>query len=241
MHLDVIDLHAFYSSPLGEAASRIIRARIREFWPNLADLSLLGIGYATPYLAAFRAEAACTISIMPAPLGVIRWPSEGQNLTGLADETQLPFADASIDRILLVHFLETSEHFRPALREVWRVLAPGGKLLLAAPNRMGLWARLETTPFGQGRPFSRLQLTHLLRDCLFSPEQWASVLHMPPLGPRLMFGAPEKWEHIGKSLWPRFAGVWLVEASKQIYAPIPENARSHIRRLATSRLQPAHN
>lgn len=241
MHLDVIDLHAFYSSPLGQAASQIIGARVRQFWPNLAGLTVLGIGYATPYLAAFQDEAARTIAMMPAPLGVIHWPGESRNLTGLADETQLPFADASIDRILLVHSLETSEHLRPALRELWRVLAPGGKLLLAAPNRIGLWARLETTPFGHGRPFSRLQLTNLLRDCLFSPEQWASVLYMPPLGPRLMFGAPAKWEHIGKLLWPRFAGVWLVEASKQIYAPIPEHARSLIRRLVTAQLQPARN
>ena len=38
-----------------------------------------------------------------------------------------------------------------------------GKLVIVTPNRRGLWARFEHTPFGTGRPFSRGQLTELLR------------------------------------------------------------------------------
>lgn len=238
MHLDVIDLHAFYSSPLGEAARRAIGQKIRQIWPNLAGQSLLGLGYATPFLPPFQNESLRTLALMPASQGVMRWPPDGASLTGLVDETQLPLDDASMDRILLVHSLETSEHIRPALRELWRVLAPGGKLLVIAPNRIGLWARSEATPFGHGRPFSRSQLTHLLRDCLFSPEQWSASLYMPPLGRMMMLRNPDGWERVGKLLWPRFAGVWMVEASKQIYVPIPEHSTARIRQLITAQLQP---
>ena len=238
MHLDVIDLHAFYSSPLGEAAKHVISDKIRQIWPNLAGLSLLGTGYAIPYLPLFQNEAARTLALMPASQGVIRWPAEGASLTGLADETLLPLEDASIDRILLVHSLETSEQIRPALRELWRVLAPGGKLLIIAPNRIGLWARREATPFGHGHPFSRSQLTGLLRNCLFSPEQWSASLYMPPLGRMMMLRNPEGWERMGKLLWPRFAGVWMVEAGKQIYVPLTEHSTTRIRRLITAQLQP---
>ncbi len=237
MHLDVIDLHGFYSSPLGNAARRAIGQKIRELWPSLSGLSLLGMGYATPYLPLFHGEAARTLAVMPASQGVMRWPAEGASLTALADETSLPLDDASIDRILLVHSLETSEHIRPGLRELWRVLAPGGKLLIIAPNRIGLWARSEATPFGHGRPFSRSQLTGLMRDCLFSPEQWSAALYMPPLGRVLMLRNPDGWERAGKILWPRFAGVWMVEASKQIYVPIPEQSRARIRQMITAQLQ----
>ena len=55
------------------------------------------------------------------------------------------------------------------LAEVWRVLTPGGRLLVVVPNRAGLWARMENTPFGYGRPFSRKQLSRLMRDMQFSP------------------------------------------------------------------------
>ncbi len=241
MHLDVIDLHAFYTTPLGEAARRAISLQIRTIWPNLSGLSVMGIGYAPPYLPLFQGEASRTLALMPASQGVMRWPGEGPSLTGLVDETRLPLEDASIDRILLAHSLETSEYVRPALRELWRVLAPGGKLMIIAPNRIGLWARSEATPFGHGRPFSRSQLTHLLRDCLFSPEQWSASLYMPPLGRVLMLQNPDGWERIGKMLWPRFAGVWLVEASKQIYAPVPEHSLARIRQMITTQLQPAGN
>ncbi|MGK2872108.1 MAG: class I SAM-dependent methyltransferase [Alphaproteobacteria bacterium] len=239
MHLDVIDLHAFYSSPLGDASKRAISQKIRQIWPDLTGQSLLGIGYATPYLPLFQGEASRTLAMMPASQGVMRWPNSGPSLTGLMDETQLPLPDASIDRILLMHSIESSEQIRPSLRELWRVLAPGGKLLIIAPNRIGLWARREATPFGHGRPFSRSQLTQLLRDCLFSPEQWSASLYMPPLGRTMLLRNPDVWERVGKLLWPRFAGVWMVEASKQIYAPIPEQSRARIRQLVTTQLQPA--
>ena len=65
------------------------------------------------------------IAMMPASLGVLRWPGEGGNLVTLADEAELPFADYSIDRVLLVHALEVSDEAMPLLREVWRVLAAG--------------------------------------------------------------------------------------------------------------------
>lgn len=237
MHLDVIDLHGFYSSPLGDAARRAIGHKIREIWPGLSGLSLLGMGYAIPYLPLFQGEAARILALMPASQGVMRWPGDGASLTALADETSLPLHDASVDRILLVHSLETSEHIRPGLRELWRVLAPGGKLLIIAPNRIGLWARSEATPFGHGRPFSRGQLTGLMRDCLFSPEQWSAALYMPPLGRVLMLRNPDAWERAGKMLWPRLAGVWMVEASKQIYVPIPEQSRARIRQMITAQLQ----
>ena len=40
--------------------------------------------------------------------------------------------------------------------------AAGGRLLIVVPNRRGVWARSDTTPFGHGRPYSRSQITHLL-------------------------------------------------------------------------------
>ena len=92
-------------------------------------MRLLGIGYATPFLSALSPETERTVALMPASLGVLGWPADGRNLVALADEAELPFADYSIDRVLLVHALETSEQAGPMLKEIWRVLAGGGRLL----------------------------------------------------------------------------------------------------------------
>src|SRR6202034_3771276 len=154
----------FYKVRLGQVARRQIRARIREIWPDLTGMRLLGLGYATPYLRPYLGEAERVFSIMPASQGVLAWPQGERNLTALADEGELPLQDYSIDRVLLVHGLEFSEYSRALLNEIWRVLAGGGRLLVVVPNRRGLWARNAGSPFGQGNPYTTGQLARFLRE-----------------------------------------------------------------------------
>jgi SAM-dependent methyltransferase len=167
---------------------------------------------------------------MPARLGAVPWPQKGQSSSVLVDETDLPLIDEGADRILLVHMLEWSENPLELLRELWRVLAPNGRLLLIVPNRRGLWARVDTTPFGYGSPFSRSQLTRLLKDAMFSPEEWDYALYMPPFSWRVLLKWPRFWERLGLVLWPTFSGVIMVEATKQVYAAVPARETSKVRR-----------
>lgn len=234
MFSDVADLHDFYQSHLGHAAQHILRRRLREIWPDVTGMSLLGIGYATPYLRPFMSQAGRVTAIMPAGQGVIHWPREEPSLTALADEGDLPIADLSVDRLILIHSLECSEQLRRMLRECWRVLSGNGRLLVVAPNRRGLWARFERTPFGHGTPYSRTQLTRLLRDMTFTPLQSRTALFMPPSRRRLMLRSAPVWERIGSHLVPSFAGVLMVEATKQIYAGNPEPGRVRRRHLLTT-------
>jgi SAM-dependent methyltransferase len=230
MPSDVVDLRDFYRTGLGQVARRMIRGAIRRVWPDLHGMRLLGIGYPTPFLAAISPETERTIGLMPAYLGVLGWSPEGRNLVTLADEGELPFADYSIDRVLLVHALETSEQVAPMLKEIWRVLAGGGRLLIVVPNRRGIWARLDRTPFGSGRPYTMSQLSQLLRDEQFTPVGSDTALFIPPARKRMILRSALAWERIGRRWFPTFAGVVLVEATKQIYAK-PAPARALRRRL----------
>src|SRR6185437_10383932 len=230
MASDVIDLRDFYRGALGQVARRMIRRAIQRVWPDLRGMRLLGLGYATPFLSALMADTERTIAVMPASLGVLGWPGDGPNVVALADEGELPFADYSIDRVLLVHALETSEEVRLMLREVWRVLAGGGRLLIVVPNRRGIWARFDRTPFGSGRPYTMSQLSQLLRDEQFTPVGSDAALFAPPAKHRMIMRAAAAWERAGKRWFPTFAGVLLVEATKQIYAK-PAAIRAPRRRL----------
>lgn len=221
MRPDIVDLKEFYARPLGHAARRMIRRRIRAMWPNLKGLNLLGLGYATPYIKPYLPEAERAVAVMPAAQGVAHWPAEGANLAALAEETDLPLPDATFDRVLLVHALESTEALRPMLREVWRVLAPGGRMLVVVPNRRGLWSRGEGTPFAHGRPYSQGQLTRLLRDNLFSPLQWGAALYVPPTHWGFLLQAASTIEKLGGRWFSAISGVVLIEASKQIYAATP--------------------
>src|SRR5437868_2805767 len=129
MSVDVIDLRNFYSQRLGVVARRLINRGVRARWPDVHGQRVLGIGYPTPYLGLFREDAERTLAFMPALQGVMRWPTARPTLAALVDERELPLEDSAVDRILLVHALEMSDDPADLLREVWRVLAPSGRLV----------------------------------------------------------------------------------------------------------------
>lgn len=218
MHTDIVDLRDFYRTSLGQMARRAVRRRIRLIWPSVERMNVAGLGYTTPYLRPFLNEAERVMALMPSTQGVLPWPAEGPNMATLVEEAELPFQDASIDRILLVHALECSEAVRPMLSEVWRVLGAGGRLLVVAPNRRGVWARFDHTPFGAGHPYTLGQLSRLLRDAAFTPVASTGALFTPPVASRMVLSSARAWETAGERWFRSFPGVVLVEATKQIYA-----------------------
>ena len=227
--MDVVDLRNFYAQQLGVVARRFVGRGIRARWNDTRALRVLGVGYATPYLGLFREEAERCLALMPAAQGVVRWPSTRPALAALVEEDELPLTNSAVDRVLLVHALEMSSDPAELLREAWRVLAAGGRLMAVVPNRRGLWARMDTTPFGQGRPYSRTQITQLLRDTWFTPTGWGEALYVPPIPRRWFLRSAVAWERTGATLSAPFAGVHIVEATKQVYRAIP--ARREKRKL----------
>jgi SAM-dependent methyltransferase len=232
MSIDVVDLRNFYAQPLGTVARRFIGRGIRSRWREASGQRLVGIGYPTPYLGLFREEAERCLAFMPATQGVMKWPTERPGLAALVDETELPLPDGAVDRVLLIHALEMAQNADVLLREIWRVLASGGRLMAVVPNRRGVWARLDTTPFGHGRPYSRSQITQLLRETWFTPTGWGEALYVPPIARNWFLRTAVAWERSGATISAPFAGVHIVEAMKQVYRALP--ARRERRRLVPS-------
>jgi SAM-dependent methyltransferase len=216
----------FYGSARGAVTARVLRDRLQTMWPTMQNQSVLGIGYAAPFLRLWREDAARCVALTPAHFGAARWPAGKPNLTCTADEDELPFADLAFDRVLLVHGLETAENARRLLREVWRVLKDDGQLMIVAPNRSGMWAYWDSTPFGHGQPYSTGQLGRLLATGMFRVERRDACLWMPPLGARLVLRGAPLFERAGRRLMPGFAGVTLTEAVKDVYAAMPVRAVS---------------
>jgi SAM-dependent methyltransferase len=221
MHvLDATALADFYESPMGQVARRHILRRVRLMWPSIANRRVLGYGFAVPYLRSFIGEAERVVAAMPAQMGVVAWPAVRQLVT-LVDEDALPFPDAFFDCLLVVHGLEGTDAMKRHLRELWRVLAPEGKLLLVAPNRTSLWAQVERSPFAHGRPYSRSQLDRLLRGAMFEPQKWDISLLQPPLKSRRLIRTGTGWDRMGRAMWSALAGVHIVEAQKTVFGAVP--------------------
>ncbi len=219
MHTDVAELREFYTSPLGQMAQRWLRRHVQALWPNLRGQKVLALGYGTPVLRPFLTETDRVLAFMPGAQGVVTWPSEGPNCTALVDETALPLLDASVDRVILLHALEGASQPARLLDEAWRILTSGGRLMVIAPNRTGWWAISDATPFGHGTAFSQRQIRHLLKTHGFIPEQSRGGLFFPPSAGRIARTLAPLLEHSGPSWLGAVAGVHLIEASKQLYAP----------------------
>ena len=98
-------------------------------------------------------------------------------------------------------------------------ISPDGRLMLIVPNRRSMWARLDSTPFGNGRPYSRGQLERLLADAMFTPIDWTHALHKPPFERRFILRSAANFERLGARVTPTFGGVIIVEAKKEVMAP----------------------
>lgn len=218
MHLDVLDIRDFYyRTGLGRAVQRAIRARVLGFWPDASGLTMAGFGFAVPLLRPYLGGARRVIGLMPARQGVMAWPPGMANVSVLCEEERWPLPNGIVDRLVMLHGLETSDHHVAVLREAYRVLADDGAALFIVPNRSGLWARRDVTPFGTGRSYTLGQIEAQLDRHDFIAGRHAAALFAPPARRGFWLRTADMWERLGCRLSPHFAGgVLLVEAHKRI-------------------------
>lgn len=238
MRTDILDLHGFYERALGRAARDFLVGHLKERWGDGERLRIAGFGYATPFLHDFD-KAERVIALAPESQGVMHWPAGAQNRAGLVEESRWPLPDASIDRLLIVHGLEETADPRRLMREAWRVLANDGRMIIVVAHRRGLWSIVESTPFAHGRPYLRRQLFALLSESLFRPLEWAGALYFPPIDSRALLRAAAAWERAGARLWPYLGGALLIEAGKELAAPVGLVQRSRSRAMRPHYARPA--
>jgi SAM-dependent methyltransferase len=106
---------------------------------------------------------------------------------GVADATQLPFADGTFDYVICSEVLEHIIDFQSALKEIERVLKPGGKMAVSVPKYFPEWicwklsVDYQNTPGGHVRifKFNDLKNSILSLGLKFKKRHWAHALHSP--------------------------------------------------------------
>jgi len=233
MHNDVKDLSYFYSkTKLGMTVQAILSDKIMQFWPNLKGLTIGGYGFPLPVIKPLSRNAKRSIVLMPDKQGVISSALETRsNICLLCEETQWPLSTGMMDRLVILHGLETSENPRDLLLEIYRVLGPGGRALFIVPNRSGLWARRDHTPFALGRPYSLGQLERQVTDCGLLPKSHRASLFFPPSDSNFWQKLSPTWEAVGSRLSQHFAGgILILEVYKQVPAPVMPGLSKFVRK-----------
>lgn len=235
--MDIQTFRSFYETPLGERVFSTIANKLDFGARDVSGERVMGLGYVTPYLEWFKTRAERCFAFMPAHQGACVWPSAEKVATALVFEEDLPLPDSAVDRIMLVHSLEFAENAREMLSEMWRVLAPNGRITVVVPNRRGLWARNDHTPFGSGQPYSRQQLLQLLHETNFTVANIGEALYFSPAGGVMARAFSAIYEPLARNFFPYFGGIIICEAQKRVFQGLPVHRR-HSRRIFIPALSP---
>ncbi len=135
----------------------------------------------------------------------------------------LPFANASVDLVILPHVLEFDAAPHQILREVERILVPEGQLIVTGFNPFSLWgvrrkfARANGEPPWRGQYLSVLRLKDWLALLGFETHAGCFGCYAPPV-------TLEKWlqswrfmELAGNRWWPYAGAAYMIQAIKRVH------------------------
>ena len=145
------------------------------------------------------------------------------------DFTALPFAENSLDLVVLPHALELSPDPHATLREVERVLVPEGRVVICGLNPTSLWgmrqwrARLyRRLGFGElflpdaGELIGYRRMRDWLRLLGFEVEVGRFGCWRPPLTSKVWLDRFAWIDAIGDRWWPVLGAVYFLAAVKRV-------------------------
>lgn len=233
MHKAIPDpADAFYQTHEGQTCAALLRERLLWFWPDLRGQRVLGLGYAAPYLGAWRGRGALCIAACTPD----HWPPMADRPDGAAgagreqncvvDPYALPFDDEAFDRIVLVHACAEPDQMVPLLRAAGRVLKDDGRMLMIVPSRLGGRVRQKNIPFARDVAFSRTGLRTTLGHAMLLAERRDEALFLPARQACTSVRRGRRSDIAGKVLLPGLGSLMLVEAVKNVFSATPLPVRS---------------
>ena len=157
-------------------------------------------------------------------------PDSLRLLALLADPVALPFADNSLDLVLLPHTLEQSLDPHAALREVERVLVPEGRVVICGLNPASLWGLRQRRAhlcrrlgFGElylpdaGEFIGYWRLRDWLRLLSFEVESSRFGCYRPAARSERWLRRFEWMDRAGERWWPIFGAAYFIVAVKRVH------------------------
>ena len=230
-----IDLSAgsieeWYQSPLGEKTFSAEKLSVNEIISRLFGYHILQIGL----------ESQNLIDESPAGHKIIfssAWyPGVRKAVT---DCERLPLASDSIDAIVLYHALDFTDDSHELLREVTRVLRPGGQMLIIGFNPVSIWGmwrlfkRKKSLPW-KGRFLSIRRLSDWLRLLNLHIDSINTCVHFLPFNINRVLNYAEIMENFGRRLKSPFGGSYSIRCVKQVVPITPIVTRRRSIRSAAS-------
>jgi len=194
---------AWRTRTLGAVTERLEMAAVLEFLAPVAGKRVLDAGCgdgAYSVAAAERGALVTGVDLSEDMLAMARARSAARGVMvdwRRGDVMALPFPDSSVDLAIAITLLCLVPDPRAAVRELSRVLVPGGRLVIGELHRWSLWAMKRRIRGWSGDSFWRGArfwtagaLRDLLRDSNLQPGRVRGVAYYPPTGPVARLLAP---------------------------------------------------
>jgi ubiquinone/menaquinone biosynthesis C-methylase UbiE len=210
---------AWFDTPIGRTVDEIEK----DLLYHMADLRpserVLDVGTGTAHFALdLAAQGGIVVGVdLSLPMLTVarhKTPS-GHLLRG--DAAALPLREASFDLVFSATALEFVAHPEQALGDMWRLVRPGGRLVIGVLNAASPWAcarrresRTQETPFDNAHFFYPWGFVRLLRR--YGPVSWNSSVFFLPGGA----GLAQAWtlERVGRILFKPFGALLVGRISK---------------------------
>jgi ubiquinone/menaquinone biosynthesis C-methylase UbiE len=204
----------WFETPLGRVVDRLEKRLIYHLAEPERGESVLDLGTGTGHYAMDLARHGLHVvgyDRSEAMLEVARGKKSSVTWRQ-GDAASLPFEDAHFALVLSVTMLEFVDDPSAVLDEMWRVTAPGGRMVVAVLNNNSPWAAMyqseaqgAETPFRHAHFFMPQEFVDLLSR--YGEPRWSSSVFVPPSGRGLRLAGA--LESLGQTLM-RTHGALLV-------------------------------
>lgn len=231
---EIISLHHWFDTPPGRYLLAWEQERYDELVVDIFGFHALQLGMAGLHgLRANRMQHRW-LALGGAQSQSLTAAAPGDDQAALpalfAEAVALPFPEASLDLVALPHTLELSVDPHAALREVYRVLVPEGKVVISGLNPWSLWGLRQ----GRARLYQRLggggelylpdvgeflspgRLRDWLRLLGFELDSISFGCYRPA-------ATSERWlqrhawvEELGARWWPILGAAYVIVAAKRV-------------------------
>lgn len=226
--------HDWFETPLGTAILTLEKQQLKHWLAAAFGYHLLAI---SDHLQPLDLR---TSKIPHRFISQRHFSQSGQGQLCL-DAADLPFADDSIDCLLLHHQLEFAQDPLQLLREAERVLISHGQLILIGFNPHSLLGLAHCCPRKNptfpwsGRFYSLRTLKQWLDDSALCIEATQHFFYKPPSMHATTLKKWQAFDRLGAKLWPAAGGVYAVRIRKKTPCFIPLQLKS--KRHASSQVR----